>query len=45
MWSLGNAKGQQLTPNAIIRFVDNVPGALANEPTKESAAGFAESGR
>ena len=41
----GNAKGQRLTRDAIIRFVDNVPGVLANEPTKESAASFAESGR
>lgn len=41
----GNANGQQLTRDAIVNFVDKVPGALPNEPTRASAAKFAESGR
>jgi pimeloyl-ACP methyl ester carboxylesterase len=41
----GNAKGQQATRDAIIRFVDNVPGALPNDPTRASADSFAASGR
>ena len=41
----GNAKGQQLTRDAIIRFIDRAPGPLVNEPTKASADKFAESGR
>ena len=41
----GNTKGRQATRDAIIRFVENVPGVLANEPTKASADSFAESGR
>ncbi len=41
----GNARGQQQARDAIIHFVDKQPGALPNEPTKATAAGFAESGR
>jgi hypothetical protein len=41
----GNAKGQELTRDAIIRFIDNVPGALPNEPSKATAIRFVESGR
>lgn len=41
----GNAQGQELTREAIVRFVDNLPGPLPNEPTRASAASFADSGR
>lgn len=41
----GNAKGRQLTRDAIIRFVDQLPAELPNEPTRATAASFAESGR
>lgn len=41
----GNAQGQALTRDAVIRFVDKLPGPLPNEPTKASAASFAASGR
>lgn len=41
----GNAKGQELTRDAIVRFIDNVPGALPNEPTRATAHQFAVSGR
>jgi pimeloyl-ACP methyl ester carboxylesterase len=41
----GNAQGQATTREAIIRFVDHVPGQLPNEPSKASAASFADSGR
>ena len=41
----GNPTGQQRTRDAILRFVDNVPGALPNEPTQATATAFARSGR
>lgn len=41
----GNAKGQQLSRDAIIRFVDGQSAGLPNEPTAATAAGFAASGR
>lgn len=41
----GNARGQELTRDAIIRFVDGAPGLLPNEPTKATAHLFVESGR
>lgn len=41
----GNARGQALTRDAIVRFVDQAPGPLPNEPTKATAASFADSGR
>jgi len=41
----GNAKGQALTRDAIVRFVDAAPAALPNEPTAASASQFAQSGR
>lgn len=41
----GNAQGQVLTRDAIARFVDNVPGPLANEPTQSSRQAFVASGR
>lgn len=41
----GSETGQRRTREAIIRFVDNLPGDLPNEPTKASATAFAEAGR
>jgi pimeloyl-ACP methyl ester carboxylesterase len=41
----GNAKGQELTRDAILRFIDNAPGTLPNEPSKATATRFVESGR
>ena len=41
----GNPQGQAATRDAIVRFVDGVPGALPNEPLKAGAAAFADSGR
>ena len=41
----GNPKGQQRTRDAIVRFVDNAPAALPNEPTQATATAFATSGR
>lgn len=41
----GNAQGQDLTRDAITRFVDNAPGPLANEPTQSTRRAFVESGR
>jgi len=41
----GNAKGQDLTREAITRFVENVPGPLADEPTRSTRQVFVESGR
>ena len=41
----GNAQGQALTRDAIVRFVDNVTGPLANEPTQSSRQAFVASGR
>ena len=41
----GNARGQNLTRDAITRFVDNEPGALPNEPTRSARADFVEGGR
>lgn len=41
----GNAKGQDLTRDAITRFVDGAPGPLANEPTQSTRRAFVESGR
>jgi pimeloyl-ACP methyl ester carboxylesterase len=41
----GNDKGQALTRDAIVRFVDNMPAASPNEPTAASATQFVASGR
>ena len=41
----GNANGQNLTRDAIGRFVDNLPGPLPNEPTQSTRRAFVESGR
>lgn len=41
----GNARGQALTRDAILPFVDKAPGPLPNEPTRATAERFAESGR
>ena len=41
----GNARGQALVRNAIVRFVDGAPGVLPNEPTKASAQRFVADGR
>jgi pimeloyl-ACP methyl ester carboxylesterase len=41
----GNAKGQALTRDAIVRFVDGAPAALPNAPTAAAAQRFVEDGR
>lgn len=41
----GNARGEELTRDAIVRFVDGAPGLLPNEPTHASAHLFVEKGR
>ncbi|WP_306391083.1 alpha/beta fold hydrolase [Telluria beijingensis] len=41
----GNARGQELTRDAIVRFVDGAPGLLPNEPTQATARLFVENGR
>ena len=41
----GNARGQELTRDAIVRFVDGAPGLLPNEPTRATARLFVENGR
>lgn len=41
----GNVRGQELTHDAIVRFVDGAPGLLPNEPTKGTAHLFVENGR
>lgn len=41
----GNARGQELARDAIVRFVDGAPGVLPNEPTKQSAQRFVDDGR
>ena len=41
----GNVNGQNLTRDAIRRFVDNLPGPLPNEPTPSTRRVFVESGR
>ncbi|TXG01045.1 alpha/beta hydrolase [Massilia arenae] len=41
----GNARGQELTRDAIVRFVDGAPGVLPNEPTQATARLFVENGR
>lgn len=41
----GNARGQELTRDAIVRFVDGAPGLLPNEPTQATADLFVENGR
>jgi len=41
----GNARGEELVRDAIVRFVDGAPGALPNEPTKASAQRFVDDGR
>ena len=41
----GNDKGQSLTRDAILRFVDNLPAPAPNEPTAASANLFVASGR
>lgn len=41
----GNARGAELTRDAIVRFVDGAPGLLPNEPSQASAQRFVESGR
>jgi len=41
----GNARGQELTRDAIVRFVDAAPGMLPNEPTKAGAQRFVDDGR
>jgi pimeloyl-ACP methyl ester carboxylesterase len=40
----GNARGQAMTRDAILRFVDRQPPAFPNEPTAANARRFAESG-
>jgi hypothetical protein len=41
----GNARGQELTRDAIVRFVDSAPGLLPDKPTKATAHLFVENGR
>lgn len=41
----GNARGQELTLDAIVRFVDGVSGSLPNEPTRATSHLFVENGR
>lgn len=41
----GNARGQELIRDAIVRFVDGAPGLLPNEPSRASARLFVENGR
>ena len=43
VWS--NARGQELTRDAIVRFVDGAPGLLPNEPTQATAHLFVDNGR
>jgi len=40
----GNARGQELARDAIVRFVDGASGVLPNEPTKRSAQRFVDDG-
>lgn len=41
----GNARGEELTRDAIVRFVDGAPGLLPNAPTQATAHLFVEDGR
>jgi len=41
----GNARGEELVRDAIVRFVDGAPGVMPNEPTKASAQRFVDDGR
>jgi pimeloyl-ACP methyl ester carboxylesterase len=41
----GNARGQALMRDAVVRFVDKAPAALPDEPTAATAAQFVASGR
>lgn len=41
----GNAQGQALTRDSILRFVDNLPAVLPNEPNASNTRQFVESGR
>lgn len=41
----GNARGQELTRAAIVRFVDGAPGLLPNQPTQATAHLLVESGK
>lgn len=41
----GNARGAELTRDAIVRFVEGAPALLPDEPTRAGAQRFIESGR
>ncbi|WP_036168686.1 alpha/beta hydrolase [Massilia sp. 9096] len=41
----GNPRGQAMTRDAIIRFIENAPAALPNDPTAATANRFVDQGR